>query len=98
MQRVGHTSYDTTKRYIDLEGVVFPEDGDRLEAYLRGEREESLSEPSQDARPQASLALHDPGHSLPRRGPTARPRSPSAQHRTARFAPYQAGGERRINR
>ena len=36
--RAGHASFSTTQRYIDLAGVVFREEADRLDRHLFGNR------------------------------------------------------------
>jgi hypothetical protein len=36
MSRAGHSSYSTTRRYIDLAGEKFREEADRLEERLSG--------------------------------------------------------------
>ena len=55
MSRAGHSSYATTRRYIDLAGVRFREEADRLEDRLWGASgtklryQESDSLPAEDA-------------------------------------------------
>jgi hypothetical protein len=55
MSRAGHSSYSTTRRYIDLAGVRFREEADRLENRLWGSNgtnsryQEGDSLPTEDA-------------------------------------------------
>jgi hypothetical protein len=44
MARAGHTSYGTTKRYIELAGRVFHEDADAVAAILLGKPAEVAEE------------------------------------------------------
>lgn len=43
--RAGHSSFSTTQRYIDLAGVVFRQEAERLEQHLFGERDETPTKP-----------------------------------------------------
>ena len=44
--RAGHSSFSTTQRYIDLAGVVFREEAERLEQHLFGGRDDALGQKS----------------------------------------------------
>jgi hypothetical protein len=44
MAMAGHQSYSTTKRYVDLAGVVFEEAQDAITARRLGERAEAEAE------------------------------------------------------
>jgi integrase len=48
--RAGHSSYSTTQRYIDLAGVVFREEADRLDEHLFGVRDEKERDEKRPAR------------------------------------------------
>jgi hypothetical protein len=41
MSRAGHRSFQTTKRYLDLAGQVFPEEAEALASLLLGTPAES---------------------------------------------------------
>lgn len=43
--RAGHASFSTTQRYIDLAGVVFRQEAERLEEHLFGPRDAPTSDP-----------------------------------------------------
>lgn len=47
--RAGHASFSTTQRYIDLAGVVFRQEAERLEQHLFGARESIETEDRVDA-------------------------------------------------
>ena len=62
MNRAGHSSYATTRRYIDLAGARFQDEADLLERRLWGESGTKKRYPNQETPP--AVATEEPANPL----------------------------------
>lgn len=81
MSRAGHSSYATTRRYVDLAGERFREEAERLERRLWGQSSSRRSEPSQVAAAPVAVAPTQVGQVPQHAGATSDHRSRNGSSR-----------------